>query len=177
LGALRRQESDKALASLGVRAFYGNLPDGGLHEVEHQVALENHIVSMVRDQDIRMIATLGLRGYCGHDDHVAAHHAALAAQKRLAVEDGARVPILALNHNHQGALKIPVDSKAKIAALAMHESQFGFLSELDRLPPTHAIYHSLFSLETYDVVLPGDEDSSLAVTTSVDLDLKKGFSI
>lgn len=140
------------MASLGVRAYYGELPDSKLHDSEHRTRLENHIVALVRKENIKAIATLGLNGYCGHSDHVAAHHAALGAQQRLAAEAGIRVPILALNHDHQGELLVPVDAKTKLAALAIHQSQFGFLAESGELPAGYAMYNPLFSLETYDVI-------------------------
>jgi hypothetical protein len=58
------------------------------------------------------------------------------------------IAILALNHNHQGQLRVPVPTRQKLSALAIHESQFGDFSEQLEADPT---YQLLFYLETYDI--------------------------
>lgn len=153
LATLRRQESEQALASIGVSAAYSNLPDGKLHHPEHRDSLTRHIVASVRDSPVRAIATLGMHGFCGHQDHIAAHQAAVDAQRQLVTEDNMHVPILALNHNHQGSVQVPVDRKTKLAALTLHESQFGFLIASPTLPSSHQHYTPLLEKETYDIVV------------------------
>ena len=152
LGTLRRQESERALGLLGIKATHVGLPDGKLHLDEHQAVLVEHIVAKVRQENITAMATLGLNGYCGHDDHIAAHTAAVMAQQQLAAEDGSRVAILALNHEHQGALQIPVDPRQKLAALAMHVSQFGPIGEHGGTSLAYSRYQPLFHSETYDLM-------------------------
>jgi len=147
LGSIRRRESERALSQLGIKAYHLGLPDGQLQDTEHRTKLTDRIMDTVRHENIKAIATLGLNGYCGHDDHVAAHYAAIDAQIRLAFDD-VHVPILALNHNHRGQLRIPVPTQQKLAALAVHESQFGDVAERQE---SFEAYQMLFYLETYDL--------------------------
>lgn len=104
----------------------------------------------MRSRRVKAIATLGLNGFCGHHDHVATHHAAVDAQVQLAQQD-IHIPILALNHDHRGSIKVPVHRDRKLAALAMHESQFGFITRLSELPQSYTLYSPLLITETYDI--------------------------
>lgn len=118
--------------------------------MKHREQLADIIVRRIHALGSTAIATLGDHGYCGHSDHSAAHHAALDAQATLA-KDGIILPVLALNNDHEGDVVVPVNRERKLAALALHETQFGFLRDTPELPESHQIYEPLLRAETYDI--------------------------
>lgn len=157
--SVRRKESEKALGFLGVRGVHLGLHDAKLHTPPMVATISSAIEALVIRYGITTLVTLGMDGYCGHQDHVATHKAALVARHKLERVHNIRLSVLAINKSHEGSISVPVDSKTKLASLAHHKTNFltqkvdgedviepVFLAELKKR------YGPLFEHETYDIV-------------------------
>jgi len=120
----RRGESERSLALLGITGTYLALPDGQLHTTGYRDVLTQAVISSVLEHDITAIASLGESGYCGHSDHVASHTAATHAQDILAAEYNKEIALYALDHSDAAEIIVPVDRQRKLAAVAIHATQF-----------------------------------------------------
>lgn len=161
----RTAEATAARNFIGIsraRTQYLFLPDGGLSDDSVRKQLVAAQVQFVLSRNIDIIATLGSNGYCGHSDHIASHDAAVEAQYTLARKYGYDVGILALNHAHEGAFRIPVNKARKLGALAFHRTQMHIEEHegAPRFDPTFEAevvephYGQLFAYETYDFIAP-----------------------
>lgn len=150
LARKRRTESEIATAELGIKAHYGELPDGrldGYHRRYYRHIMGITLVSLAHKYDITAFATLGEAGYCGHFDHIATHEAALEACNVLQA-NGRDITLYELTNDHSGDLRVPVDSTHKLSALALHSSQGGFGPKFWQ---QHPAYVPLLDQETYTV--------------------------
>lgn len=158
IAQVRRIESIRSLAQLGIAAtVYGELPDGELSNEPHFGALVDIIKQTVEKHDITAILTLGKYGFCGHSDHIATHQAAVVARDELRIE-GTSLPLLALNHDHSGEFRVPVDRFKKLAAIACNATQFKVTKhgQVDRRfwnRERHQVYGPLLDSETFSLIV------------------------
>lgn len=158
----RLAESQASAAFLGIEAdYYDDLPDGKLGKLNapyYSHIMGTKLVSLLTKYDITAIATAGADGFCGHNDHIITHRAALAAQAILFHEHGLSIPVLALKSDGNGELAIPVQRQRKLTALGYHATQMPVTATGELAPSffvAHPHYRSLLEQETYDILLPG----------------------
>ncbi|MGB4758801.1 MAG: PIG-L family deacetylase [Candidatus Saccharimonadales bacterium] len=159
----RRHESAHSLGFLGVAAadqYHMGLPDGRLQLGAYVTQIATTASLIARRDAIDAIVTFGEHGYCGHGDHVAAHRAALLAQRILNIHRY-RLPLFLLNQHGEGEARVHVDESQKLGALAFHRTQMHFVEdntgtpqpEPDFFAKLHKTYGPLFTSETYDITL------------------------
>ena len=161
LPATRIAESQASGTFLDIKVdYYDDLPDGKLNKLNSRYfshIMGAKLVSLLTKYRITVMTTAGADGFCGHDDHIVAHQAALLAQAILVREHGVAIPILALNSNGGGELTVPVDRQRKVKALGYHASQMPITAEGELAPSffeAYPHYRPLLERETYDIILP-----------------------
>lgn len=155
----RRGEAQAALQLLGIplaRQHYFGLPDGELTAKQTELARLLHDFCI--EHNVSVVITPGASGFDGHADHIAAHQAAVAACQTLAT-NGKHLTVWALASDGDGQAVVPVDFDHKLAALAMHHSQFPMSSAAGALVVPNATQqyldhytYLLHTAETYNCI-------------------------
>jgi LmbE family N-acetylglucosaminyl deacetylase len=155
LGYARREESQVTLRRLEVyEQRYLGLPDGKLDQAHDYLA--HRIAAIVSVRNIGSIATFGPDGCDGHTDHTAMYRAVMTAQTMLS-DKGRHVPVLALNEQGEGKIRVPVPDETKLAIAALHRTQFtsdGMRADPAAVSARLGNHEHLLRVETYDRLEP-----------------------
>jgi LmbE family N-acetylglucosaminyl deacetylase len=121
----RKFEMAESLQSLDIspdRQHYGEFPDGKLHRQEVRREAANYLVGLTLKHGFTKFKTMGPSGGCGHPDHIESHNIALGAA-RLLGRIGTPVDVLALNGDHTGEFRVPVEAGFKQGLMGYHRTQ------------------------------------------------------
>lgn len=153
----RRAEAERGWRAMGVpfvRQAHLPIEDGELSRPSNVLRLGSYLARFALAREIDTFVTLGEYGGDSHPDHIASHHAALAAQHQLRTHHNRPITVLGLDEG--GEVTIPVNPVSKIRQLGNYASQFEIMPAV-RAPRSwsviggHAVsLASRSQLETYE---------------------------
>lgn len=131
------------------RQFYLDLIDGELHKPQAVVLIARAVCGLVVQYNIDRLVTFGPEGFDGHPDHKAMFQAGLLA--KITLQTVRPIELLTLNARHCGERRATGNPLQKLAAMAVHASQFAMQKPTfwQDFPPN---YGPLLAAETYDMV-------------------------